>query len=304
MSSFGWSWQLEWQSPCEFHAHLINRVIVDLKTEFQRIMVVEFATYGKALIIDGKIQSSVADEFIYHETLVHPLLLSIENPKNVLILGGGEGATLREVLKNNLVEKATMVDIDKAVIDFAKQYLTEWHQGSFDNKRANIVISDAKKFIDNTTESYDAIVLDLTDPIKGNTSYKLYTKEFYEEIKHHLNKGGAIVTQATSPSFSLDVFSTIMNTLRNTFKLVSASIVYVPSFDGLWGFVYASDYVNPIVLTRDQIDKKIKERIVGELRFYDGETHNTIFNIPKHIRKVIQQETRISTENNPIYVPA
>ncbi|AWR97257.1 polyamine aminopropyltransferase [Acidianus sulfidivorans JP7] len=304
MSFMGWSWQLEWQSPCEFHAHLIDKVIVDIKTEFQRVMVAELSRFGKALIIDGKIQSTVADEFIYHETLVHPLLLSIENPKNVLILGGGEGATLREVLKNNLVEKATMVDIDKVVIDFAKQYLTEWHQGAFDNKKAKIIISDAKKFIDQNQDLYDAIILDLTDPIKGNTSYKLYTREFYESVKQHIAKGGAMVTQATSPSFSLDVFSIIMNTLKNVFKFVSASIVYIPSFDGLWGFVYASDYVNPILLTREQIDKRIKDRISGELKFYDAETHNTIFSIPKHIRKIIQQESRISTENNPVYVPA
>jgi spermidine synthase len=304
MSQFGWSWHLEWQSPCEFHGHLINRVIVDLKTQYQRVMVAELARFGKVLIIDGKIQSSVADEYIYHETLVHPLMLSVENPENVLILGGGEGATLREVLKHKTVKKATMVDIDQAVIDFAKQYLTEWHRGSFDDKRSRIIISDAKDYIEKTTESYDAIILDLTDPIKGNTSYKLYTKEFYEKIKSRLNKGGAMVTQATSPSFSLCVFSTIFNTLRQVFKLVSTSIVYVPAFDGLWGFVYASDYVNPISLTKEQVNKRIKDRIEGELRFYDGETHSMIFNMPKDIRQYLANEKRVSTEENPIYVPA
>lgn len=304
MSFYGWSWQIEWQSPHEFHAHHIEKVIVDLKTQYQRVMVVEFSRFGKALIIDGKIQSTISDEFIYHETLVHPLLLSIDNPRRVLILGGGEGATLREVLKHKTVEEAVMVDIDKAVIDFAKQYLEEWHQGAFDNPKSKIVVSDAKDYIEKTNERFDAIILDLTDPIKGNTSYKLYTKEFYEKVKQHLNKGGGIVTQATSPSFSLETFSAILNTLRNVFKLASAAIVYVPSFDGLWGFVYASDYVNPIFLNREQVDKKIRERIIGELRFYDGETHSTIFNIPKHIREFLQRETRISTEENPIYVPA
>ncbi len=300
---YGWSWHLEWQYPCEFHGHLIDRVIEDIKTQYQRIMVAELTRFGKTLIIDGKIQSSVFDEFIYHETLVHPLLLSIKNPKKVIILGGGEGATLREVLRHKLVNEAIMVDIDQSVIDFAKKYLQEWHRGAFDDPRSRIIINDAYNFFDNKNDSYDAVILDLTDPILGNTSYKLYTKEFYEKIKAHINPGGGMVTQATSPSFNTDTFTTIYNTLKHTFQYTVASIVYVPAFDGLWGFVYASDYINPIDLSKEDIDKKIRERINGELRFYDGETHHTIFSIPKYIRQEIIKQDKISTENNPTYIP-
>ncbi len=119
--TFGWSWHIEWQSAYEFHGHQIDQVLEDVTTEFQRVMVAKLTRFGKSLIIDGKVQSTVTDEYIYHEALVHPLLLSLENPKEVLILGGGEGATLREVLKHNSVSKAVMVDIDQAVIDFAKK---------------------------------------------------------------------------------------------------------------------------------------------------------------------------------------
>ena len=299
---YEWVWHLEWQTPYEFHGHAISKVIVEQKSPYQRALLVEFYRFGKALILDGKIQSTIADEFIYHEALVHPLLLSLDNPENILILGGGEGATLREVLKHKTVRKATMVDIDPVVIDFAKKYLQEWHQGAFDNPKTKLIIEDGSKFVRETKEIYDAVIIDLTDPIKDSPSQLLYTKEFYEEVKR-ITRGG-IVTQATSPSFSLEVFSVIYNTLKQVFKKVSAGIVYVPSFDGLWGFVYASDNTTPGELTKEEVNKRINERIEGKLRFYDGETHVTMFSIPKYIREVLENEKRVSTRSNPVAVPA
>lgn len=299
---YEWHWHIEWQTPYEFHGHAITKVIAEEKTPYQRALLVELARFGKALILDGKIQSSIADEYIYHEALVHPLLLSLNNTEKVLILGGGEGATLREVLRHKSVKNAIMVDIDPVVIDFAKKYLQEWHQGSFDNPRSKLIIEDGYKYIKETKEVFDAVVIDLTDPIKDSPSQLLYTKEFYEDVKK-ITKGG-IVTQATSPSFSLETFSGIYNTLKQVFRKVSASIVYVPAFDGLWGFVYASDNVIPSELQKDEINKRIQDRIDGTLKFYDGETHSTMFNIPKHIRNVLEKETRVSTKSNPIAVPA
>ncbi|QKQ99890.1 polyamine aminopropyltransferase [Metallosphaera tengchongensis] len=301
---YGWSWHIEWQSSFEFHAHHIDQVIEDRVTKYQRVMVANLTRFGKSLIIDGKVQSTVSDEFIYHESLVHPLLLSVKNPSEVLILGGGEGATLREVLKHKSVKKVVMVDIDQAVVDFAKKYLTEWHQGAFDDIRSKIVIGDALDYVDNSRESFDGIILDLTDPIKGNSSYKLYTREFYKRISNIVKDDGGVVTQATSPSFSVETFSAIYNTMKTVFRNVAVAITYVPSFDGLWGFVYASNHTTPNTLSSDAVNELLKTRIDGRLRFYDGETHSMLFNIPKHIRERILSETRISTEANPVTVPA
>lgn len=298
-----WHWLIEWQTPYEFHGHAITKVIADEKTEYQKILLVEFERFGKGLIIDGKVQSTLYDEYIYHELLVHPLLLSLENPpSDVLILGGGEGATLREVLKYKSVKKVTMVDIDSKVIEFARKYLNEWHQGAFDDPRTNLIIGDGYKFIHETNEKYDAIILDLTDPIKGSTSYKLYTKEFYEDLKSILNNKGGIVTQATSPSFSLEVFVTIYNTIKEVFGKASAAYTYMASYDGLWGFVYGG--VEPAVLSSEEIDKRIRERITGELGFYDGYSHQISFNLPKNIKEQFKRIKRISTEKDPVYVPA
>ena len=301
---YEWHWHIEWQTPYEYHAHAIKKVIAEEKSEFQRVLLVELFRFGKSLIIDGKVQSTVSDEYIYHETLVHPLLLSLNSPKDVLILGGGEGATLREVLKHRSVNQAVMVDIDPVVIEFAKKYLQEWHQGSFDDPRTKLIIGDGYKYVKETKERFDAVVLDLTDPIKDSPSQLLYTVEFYKHVKAVLKENGGIVTQATSPSFSLDTFSAIYNTLRNVFKYVSASIAYIPGFDSLWGFVYASDSVNPSSIAGKQIDNLIRERITGELKFYDGETHEMIFSIPKNIRSKLETEKTVSTEKEPVAVPA
>lgn len=298
----GWHWLIEWQSPYEFHGHLIDKVLAEEKSSYQHIMLVEFKRFGKGLIIDGKVQSTLYDEHIYHELLVHPLLLSLDNPSNILILGGGEGATLREVLKHRSVKRVTMVDIDEKVINFAKKYLHEWHQGAFEDNRTKLVIGDGYKFVEETNEKYDAIILDLTDPIKDSTSYKLYTKEFYEKLKRILNDNGGIATQATSPSFSLEVYVTIYNTVKEVFKHASASYTYMASFDGLWGFVYGG--VSPESLSKDEIDERIRQRIAGKLRYYDGYSHQISFSLPKYIRQEFERINRISTEKEPIYVPA
>ncbi len=299
----GWHWLLEWQTPYEFHGHLIDKVLAEEKSEYQHVMLVEFKRFGKGLIIDGKIQSTIYDEHIYHELLVHPLLLSLEKePKDVLILGGGEGATLREVLRYKSVERAVMVDIDEKVIDFAKKYLEEWHKGAFEDKRTQLVIGDGYKFVKETNQKFDAVILDLTDPIKDSTSYMLYTKEFYESLKRILKDGGGIATQATSPSFSVEVYVTIYNTIKEVFRIASASYTYMASFDGLWGFVYGG--VNPSSLSPAEIDKRIKERINDKLPFYDGYSHEVSFKLPKNILEEFKKINRISTEGNPVYVPA
>ncbi|MEM0373813.1 MAG: polyamine aminopropyltransferase [Sulfolobaceae archaeon] len=301
---FNWHWHIEWQTPYEFHGHGIENVIISYVSKYQKILIANLARFGKTLIIDGKIQSTVSDEFIYHETLVHPLLISLEYPQRVLILGGGEGATLREVLKHKSVKEVVMVDIDESVVEFAKRYLEEWHKGAFNDPRAKIVIADGYEYVKNSNERFDAVILDLTDPQKNSPSVKLYTKEFYVMLKKILNPKGGIVTQATSPSFSLEVFSVIYNTLKQVFRFVSPAITYVPSFDGLWGFINASDSTNVSSLTAEDVNKRIHDRIVGNLLFYDGTTHLSLFNIPKYIRKVLDEEKRISTESSPIYTPA
>lgn len=191
------------------------------------------------LLLDGKLQSAESDEGLYHEVLVHPALLHHPNPKNVFIMGGGEGSTAREVLRHKAVEKCTMVDIDQGmlvghvpqisysnsllnssasavVVDFCKKYL-DVNKDAFEDSRLDIVIDDARTRVEGASEGqYDVIIGDLADPVWGNPCYQLYTKAFYEVLKTKLAPGGIFVTQSGPCGLHThtEVFSTIHNTLR------------------------------------------------------------------------------------------
>ncbi|WP_243671364.1 hypothetical protein [Vulcanisaeta sp. JCM 16161] len=177
------TWFIEFNTPFSYHVRGIRRVLYSGVTKYQRIAIVEFEDLGKALVLDGKIQSSLYDEFVYHESLVHPAMITHPHPRKVLILGGGEGATAREVLKHRGVEEVIMVDIDDEVIRLVKEYLPEMSQGAFDNPKLKLILQDGRKFLEESRDRYDVIVLDLTDPLEGGPSYLLYTIEFYSIVK-------------------------------------------------------------------------------------------------------------------------
>jgi spermidine synthase len=306
MSSLGkaWKWFIEWIQDGEGCLRRIDKIIAYGNTGLQEYMIAELAGLGKSFILDGKVQSSISDEYWYHEALVHPPLLAHECPKRVLVIGGGEGATVREVLKHKCVEKVYMVDIDEKLLELAKEKMVEWHQGVFDDNRLRVVIDDGRKYLERTTEKFDAIILDLVDPMEGGPAALLYTLEFYETVKRALNSNGVMVTQATSPVLTPEVYATIYNTISKVFKIVAPYITYVKAYNGLWGFVYASDTYDPRKLTAEEVDKRIRENIKGKLRFYDGTTHVWMFSVPKPIRDILTRTKNIATDSNPTFIPA
>ena len=150
------------------------------QSEWQVVDVYDLAVYGRTLVLDGKVQSSEEDEFVYHEALVHPSLCLHPNPKTVFIGGGGEGATAREILRHNSVEKCVMVDIDPIVCETSKVHLPKHHAGAFENSRFELLVQDAKKYLEECDQTFDVMVFDLADPLPGGPCYLLYTSEFYE----------------------------------------------------------------------------------------------------------------------------
>src|SRR6202171_6546069 len=155
-------WYVEQFSPTELHQHAIEEISYACRTPYQSVAVMRTAAFGKMLVLDGDTQSSQADEKIYHESLVHPAMASVDDRSEVLILGGGEGATLREVLRDPSVRRCTMVDIDGQVVELAKQYLPEWSDGAFDDPRARVIIGDALRFIKEDGDRYGVVISDLT----------------------------------------------------------------------------------------------------------------------------------------------
>lgn len=296
-------WIIEKNHPSEIHWHGVSRFYYTGESPYQKIEIIESTFYGKCLVLDGRIQSSEKDEFIYHEAIVHPaLLLNPNKEKEVLIMGGAEGATLREVLRYEDVKEAIMVDIDGEVVRVSKEYLPEWHQGAFEDRRTKLFIMDAREFLEKSEQRFDVIISDLSEPMSGSPAVKLFTYEFFSIVKEHLKDNGVFVMQA-STTHPLKIFfhSVMYSTLRRVFKVVRSYQAYIPAYDFIWSFIFASDKIDPKEFSEEQINVLLQEKKVNGLRFYDGETHKMMFSLPKNLRELIEKEERVAYDNAPLY---
>ena len=280
-----WQWYVEEFFPTEQHHHAIDRVYYAGKTPFQSIGVIETAVLGKMLILDGDTQSSQRDEKIYHEALVHPALAGTHDRSQILILGGGEGATLREVLRCPGVQRCTMVDIDGEVIELSKRFLPEWSQGAFDDPRARVIVGDALDFLARDGGTYGAIISDLTEPLEDSPSNPLFCDAVFRDIKARLADGGVYVLQASTAGFhNMALHAKMARTLRDYYRYVTSFYTHVPAFDNDWAFIACSDGVDLAALDQAQVDAYCAG-LRGENYFYDGITHRRIFALPLYLRR-------------------
>ena len=297
-------WYYEAITPDLRFGSRVTRVIYDGQSRYQRVQVLETGSFGRCLVLDGKTQSAEADEFVYHEALVHPAMVNHPRPEAVGIAGGGEGATAREVLRHNSVKRVTMVDLDREVVELCREHLPAHHQGSFDDPRLQLHFDDARGFMERSTDSFDVLVLDLPDPMEGGPAYQLYTLRFYQLLRSRLNPGGCLVTQS-GPAGVLnhsEVFTAIHRTLQQVFPVVAAYSIFMQSFGEPWGFTIASLGPSPLACGADEVDGCLAERGVEGLRFYDGTTHDALFKLPKFLREAQAAETRTITDEHPLFV--
>ncbi len=292
----GYMWITEWISPKEAHMHGLVEVYFEGRTKFQHVIIARTHAFGDALFLDGYVQSTELDEFIYHEALVHPAMLTHPNPRKVAVIGGGEGATIREVFKYKDVERVVMVDIDDELIELSKKYLKKWHQGAFDDPRLELKLMDGRKFLEETDEKFDVIILDLTDPAEGTPGVLLYTKEFYEAVYRALSDNGVAVTQATSTRYNLFMYAIIRNTMASIFPIVRPYKAFVPAFLSEWGFMLASKKRDPLNVTEEEIRERIKDL---HLKFLDVPLFKSLFVLPKYMKEEMKKYTRISTDKDP-----
>ncbi|XP_026435597.1 thermospermine synthase ACAULIS5-like isoform X1 [Papaver somniferum] len=280
----------------------LNSILHTGASQYQDIALLDTKPFGKALVIDGKLQSAEIDEFIYHESLVHPPLLQHSNPKTIFIMGGGEGSTAREILRHKTVDKVVMCDIDEEVVEFCKSHLVA-NKEAFSDLRLQLIINDARAELESRQDGFDVIIGDLADPIEGGPCYQLYTKSFYESIvKTRLKEGGIFVTQAGPAGiFShTEVFSCIYNTLRQVFKYVVPYSAHIPSYADTWGWVMASD--TPFTADAEELDIRIKQRMTGENRYLDGKTFTSASILSKAVRKSLAKETQVYTEGTARFI--
>jgi spermidine synthase len=278
-------WYVEQVGRGEIHGHALTETLVSGRSKFQEYAVVVSPVFGKMLILDGDTQSSALDEYIYHESLVHPACVAAGRaPKRAMILGGGEGATLRELLRVPTMEKVIMVDIDGEVVDVCRHYLPEWSGGAFEDPRAEVVIGDAKDYVFSSAEQFDVIIGDLTEPLEDSPAAELHTPEMYAAIREHLTPDGVYALQAsTAGPHNHKLHLQMVARLKDVFRAVYRYCAYVPAFDTEWGFAACGGALDPTAATAASAADE-QNRSCG-LRFYDAQSHRRLFNLPRYLRE-------------------
>ena len=277
-------WFVEFFTPGEFHAHRIKKVLASSDTAFQKTALASTAAFGEVLVIDGETQSSAMDEYFYHETLVCPSLLAHKHPRTALILGGGEGATAREILNSRTIESVVMADIDYNIIGFAKRHLGVWHRGAFEDPRLTLVTQDAAKLVENTSLKFDLIYADLPSPIECGPAFGLYTLEFYRKLKGLLAPGGIFTTHAgPGTPLQFELHCALARTLKLVFSTVRSYATYIPSYDMPWSFLYCADSrPDPALMAPSAFDRAAASRLKRKPRYHDGNSITGSFRLPKY----------------------
>ncbi|MCX7823123.1 MAG: polyamine aminopropyltransferase [Syntrophobacterales bacterium] len=279
-------------------SYLCDRIIYHGVSKYQRIDIVETRLHGKMLFLDGVAQSAERDEFIYHELLVHPAMFAHPKPEKVLIIGGAEGATLREVLKHRTVKRAVLVDIDGELVEICKKYLPSWHQGSFDDPRVEVVIDDGRAYVENSQEKFDVIIVDLSDPFEDSPAVFLFTKEFYLLLKEHLTPYGctSIQGEGVSPQeHTLHV--RMVNTLREVFPVVMPHIYSMHSFHRPDSHIFTT-------LQKDWTPQETAKRFEMsgmKLKYLNKEMLEKLFVLPSYLKESYERDKQIITDANPSF---
>lgn len=256
------------------------------KTEFQDLIIFENPTFGRVMALDDIIQVTEGDEFVYHEMMVHVPILAHGAASRVLIIGGGDGGILREVLRHPGVEKATMVEIDRTVVDLCIKYMPKISDGAFDNPRGDLIITDGLKYVEETDERFDVIIVDSTDPIGPGES--LFTQSFYANCKRCLNDGGVLVNQNGVPFFQPEEVVETHAKLAPLYKDASFYVAAVPTYvGGLMTLGWASDNAE----LRRQPQAIIAERFAAAgltTRYYTPAVHVASFALPAFIGNLFE----------------
>ena len=260
-------------------------LIEALQTPCQLIEVFDTPALGRLMRIDGANMTSERDEFFYHENLVHPAAIAHAAPRNILVLGGGDGGSSEEVLKHPSVERVVLVELDQGVIDIAKKYFSSVHRDVFTNPKLDVRIGDGAAFVNSTSDRFDLIYLDLTDPI--GPSEALYTQDFYHACRRALCVDGALVLHIGSPFSRPDRVAGAVANLRAVFQQVAPYFVYVPIYGAAWGFAVASDAIDLRAIAAAEVEHRLRQRGIEDRQYYNGETHVAMLAVPEYVKALI-----------------
>ena len=259
----------------------LKRRVFNGKSPFQTVEVVETAGHGKLLLIDGMTMVSERDEFVYHEMIAHVPLFLHPKPKRVLVIGGGDGGSVREVLRHPGVERCVLVEIDGLVVEASKKYIPST-AAKLSDKRAVVRIEDGVKFVRETREHFDVVIVDSTEPF--GPAKELFGTAFYKDVKRILTKDGIVVSQAGSPFYEIGTIKNLDRILKKVFPVVDAYLFTNLTYPGgLWAFTYASKGLHPV---KDFRPARVKAARLP-LRWYNADVHVGAFALPNFVRKAI-----------------
>ncbi|NQD92955.1 polyamine aminopropyltransferase [Pseudomonas sp. CrR25] len=265
----------------------MDKLLHEVRTEHQHLVIFENARMGRVMALDGVIQTTEADEFIYHEMLTHVPILAHGLAKRVLIIGGGDGGMLREVCKHDSVEHVTMVEIDGTVVEMCKEFLPNHSKGAFEDPRLNLVIDDGMRFVATCADKFDVIISDSTDPI--GPGEVLFSENFYQACRRCLNDGGILVTQNGTPFMQLSEVQTTAGRMHGLFVDWHFYMAAVPTYIGgsmtfAWGST-SSDYRKLPLDT-------LRQRFAGSgivTRYYNPDIHQGAFALPQYVLQAINK---------------
>ena len=276
---------LEWLNPNSAYGYRASRRLQTLRSPFQTIEVFDTPQFGKLFRLDGSYMTSERDEFFYHEPLVHPAAVAHPRPRNALVLGGGDGGSTEELLKHPSIEQVTIAELDAEVVNIARAHLQNVHHNAFDDPRVKLQIGDGFEFMRQSTDSFDLIVLDLTDP--DTPAHRLYSRGFFELALQRLAPGGAMTLHIGSPIFAAPRVQSIVRDLRAVFREVHVLGLYVPLYGSYWGMAVVSQSLNPRQISIAEVAHTIEERKLTGLSYYNPEIHPALFALPNFYQTLI-----------------
>jgi spermidine synthase len=298
----GWppkDWFIDLTNRFELTGFHRDRVVMTGRTGFQTFEIFENRLWRRMLILDGRLQSAELDEFIYHEALVQPAMLAHPNPQRVLVLGGGEGATLREVLRHPGVARAVMVDIDAELVGLCKEWLPTFHTGAFDDPRTELVFTDGREWLAAQPDAcLDVIILDLPEPLETGPALNLFTREMYELVRSKLTPGGVMAVQSGSAGLQGHLMADLNATLRAVFPRVVAYAAFVPSFMDLYGFQVAGgqDLAWP---GPGAAAARLQDRGLSSLQWLGAELLAALPSLPKYLEARLARGGKVLTDARP-----
>lgn len=271
-------WLIEEQTPTYRTQWKVNRVLHDEQTPYQHLQVLELADFGRTLVLDGAVQTTATDEYIYHEMIAHVPLFTHPNPERVLVIGGGDGGTVREVFRHPSVRKVDMVEIDKAVIEACRRHLPETAAG-LDHPRLNLVVGDGLTWVAERRDEYDVILVDSSDPT--GPAEGLFNEAFYRNVHRALKPAGLFVCQTLSPFFHQNLIRDVYRVVSRLFPITMPYLTVVPTYpSGLHCFMLGSKRHSPL--------RQGMKTPSWPTRWYTPQVHRAAFQLPPVVAELVR----------------